>query len=183
MKYAAVLPLVAASLIGSASLPECANAQSNTSNPYELDRLFLMPSDKQPLYQVLSFTNETEVANYYGVGSNQAHLASDFFAGLPTGDTATMLFTRYPELSARAHLYGGNISDLASLQAITNGTLTIISQGYTISGSVNLSGVTSFGAVATRVTNALNKNLPKVAATTSSRRYRYHSQDLSTDYY
>jgi hypothetical protein len=165
MRYVGAFSLVAASLIGSASLPEHANAQSN---PYALDRLFLMPSDKQPLYQVLSFTNETEVENYYGVGSNQAHLATDFFTGLPKGDTATMLFTRYPELSARAHLYGGNISNLASLQAITNGTLTITSQGYNISGSVNLSGVTSFSAAATRITNALNAHLPTVAATTGS---------------
>src|SRR5271165_7168491 len=166
MKYAAVLPLVAASLIGSASLPECANA---TSNPYALDRLFLMPSDKQPFGEVLPFTNETEVANYYGVGTFQANLASDFFAGLPTGDTATMLMTRYPELSARAHLYGGNISDLASLQTITNGTLTITSQGYTITvPHLNLSNVTSFNAAATAITNALNKNLPTVAVTTGS---------------
>jgi len=165
MRYVGAFSLVAGSLMGSALLPECASAQSN---PYALDRLFLMPSDKQPVYQVLSFTNETEVANYYGVGSYQAQLASDFFAGY-TGNSATMLFTRYPELSARAHLYGADISDLtlAQLQAI-NGTLTITSQGYNFSGSVNLSGVSSFEAAAAAIQNDLNQTLPTAAVTTGT---------------
>jgi len=56
---------------------------------------------------------------------------------------------------------------IPQLQAI-NGTLTITSQGYNISGHVNLSGVTSFNEAATRITNALNKGLPTVAVTTGS---------------
>ena len=160
--------LVAAALIGSTALPECANA---TSNPNAGTRLFLMPSDKQPLYEVLSFTDETEVANFYGVGSFQAHMASGFFAGLPKGDSATMLFTRYPELAARAHLYGGNLSGMTiqQLQAILGGSLSITSQGYTITAPhINFSGITSFSAAANHIENVLNNNLPTVASTTGS---------------
>ena len=68
MRYGAAFLLVAAFLLGSASLPECANAQSN---PDALDRLFLTNNDWTPLYDVLSFTSETAVANYYGASSNQ----------------------------------------------------------------------------------------------------------------
>jgi hypothetical protein len=165
MRYVAAIPLVAASLIASVSLPECANAQSN---PYSLDRLFLMPSFDQPLYQILSFNNETEVANYYGATSYQAHLASDFYANGGAG-SATMLFTRYPEGGARAHLYGANISNmtLQQLQA-TNGSISLTSQGYAYSGSVNLTGVSSFSAAASAMTKALDQTLPVAAVTTGS---------------
>jgi hypothetical protein len=163
VRYAAAFPLVAASLIGSAS--ECAKAQSD---PYALDRLFLESSDATPLYEVLSFDSETEVANYYGADSNEASLATEFYANGGTG-VANMLFARYPVLPARAHLYGANVSNLtlAQLQAI-NGSLSITSEGYKYSGSVNLSGVTSLSAAGTAIEKALNKNLPVAATTTDS---------------
>jgi hypothetical protein len=163
MRYVAAFPLVAAFLLGSASLPECAKAQSN---PYALDRLFLTNNDWAPLYDVLAFDSETAVANYFGATSQPARLATEFFTGY-TGTSATMLFTRYPELPARAHLYGSNISNLtlAQLQAI-NGSITISSEGYNYSGSINLSGATSFVSAANIIANALNKNLPVAAVAT-----------------
>jgi hypothetical protein len=68
-----------------------------------------------------------------------------------------------------ATLYGANISNmtLAQLQAV-NGSLSITSQGYAFSGSVNLSGVTNFAAAATAIQKALNANLPVAATTTAS---------------
>ena len=140
MRSAAALPLIAASLIWSASIAERANAQT-----YALDRLFLAQSQKQPFDEVKSFTNQTAVDNYYGVGTEQARLASDFFAGLPNGDTAKMLFIRLPILSARANVVGSDVSGLAiaKLDAV-NGTLSITSQGYPYSSKINLSGVTGF---------------------------------------
>src|SRR5208282_4473878 len=45
---------------------------------------------------------------------------------------------------------------------------SITSQGYAFSGSVNLSGVASFGAAATDIQTALNANLPVAATTTAS---------------
>src|SRR5208282_3241063 len=96
MRYVGAFSLVAGSLIGLASLPECANAQSNTSNPYALDRLFLTATDRLPLYDPLSFNSIVGVENYFGVSSVEGALARDFFAGY-TGDSANMIFTRYPE--------------------------------------------------------------------------------------
>jgi hypothetical protein len=108
------------------------------------------------------------VENYYGATSQPAKLATEFFSNY-TGDSATMLFTRYPELPARAHLYGANIRDmtLAQLRAL-NGNLTISSQGYNYAGSINLSGVKSFAGAARSIANALNKKLPTAAVTTGS---------------
>jgi hypothetical protein len=165
MRYAGAFPVVAACLIGSASLAESASAQDN---PYALDRLFLESSDATPLYDVLSFNSETGVANYYGATSIEAHMADEFFSDY-TGDSANMLFARYPVLPGRAHLYGGNVSNLTipQLQAI-NGPISITSEGYKYSGSINLSGVTSFSGAATAIEKALNKNLPVAAVTTGS---------------
>ena len=165
MRNARAFAAVAACLIGSASLHGSANAQANQ---FALDRLFLESSDATPLYDVLSFNSETAVANYYGATSNEASLATEFFAGY-TGDSANMLFARYPVLPGRAHLYGANVSNLTlpQLQAI-HGQLSITSEGYNYSGSLNLSGVTSLSAAGAAIEKALNKNLPVAAVTTSS---------------
>jgi len=122
---------------------------------------------------VLTFNNETAVENYYGTSSEEASLAIDFFNGY-SGTSANMLFTRLPVLSARAHLVGGNITGLtlAQLQAI-NGMISITSQGYSYSASINLSGVTGSGATAFKnaayiIQTDLNNNLPTAALTTAS---------------
>ena len=135
------------------------------SSPYALDRLFLETSSVTPGFEVLSFNSETAVVNFYGVGSSEAGLAAQFFAEY--GTAATMLFARYPVGGNRAHLFGANVSNLTlqQLQAI-NGTLSITSQGYLFSGSVNLSGVASFTAAAIAIQAALNQNLPVAAVTT-----------------
>ena len=105
------------------------------------------------------------MANFYGVASAEAGLAAQFFAEY--GTAATMLFARYPVGGNRAHLFGANVSNLTlqQLQAI-NGPISITSQGYLFSGSVNLSGVTSFTAAAVAIQAALNQNLPVAAVTT-----------------
>jgi hypothetical protein len=152
-----------------------AGASAPTTDPagtysglYALNRLILDPdnNDLSP-YQTLSFNSATAVANYFGATSLEAQLADEFFAGY--GSSATLLFARYPVAGSRAHLFGGDISNmtLAQLQAI-NGSITITSQGYTFSGSINLSGVTSFSAAATAIENALDANLPVAAVTTGS---------------
>jgi hypothetical protein len=158
----AALPLVAASLIGSASLPERASAQD------ALDRLFLDTSNYTPLNEVLSFNSETAVENFYGENSSEASLAAEFYAGY-SGSSAYMLFARYPVGGARARLYGSNISGLTlhRLQEV-DGTISITSQGYNFSASVNLSGVKGFYAAAASIQNALDQTLPVEAVTTGS---------------
>ena len=127
------------------------------STHYALDRLFLDTSVASPLHGVLSFNSATAVANFYGASSFEAALANEFFAGY-SGSSATMLFTRYPVAGARAHLAGSDISNLTlnQLQSI-NGTLSITSQGYAYSASINLSGVQSFSLAAVEIQAALNE--------------------------
>ena len=135
------------------------------SSPYALDTLFLETSSATPNNEVLSFNSVTAVANYYGNTSAEAGMAAQFFADY--GTAANMLFIRFPIGGNRAHLYGGNVStlDQAQLDAI-NGNLSVISQGYKYSATINLTGVTSFTAAATAIQAALNENLPVAAVTT-----------------
>jgi hypothetical protein len=164
MRFTAVFSLGFAALICSAALNDGASAQSN---PYALDRLFLDP-DQIPFNDVLSFNSETAVENYFGLGSREASLASDFFAGY-TGDSANMLFARFVPGGGRARIYGGNLSGLsqAQLQAI-NGTLSLTSEGYKFNASVNLASATSLASAAYRIQTALNAVQPTVATITGS---------------
>ena len=75
----------------------------------------------------------------------------------------------FPMNPERAHLYGANINDLTlpQLQAI-KGPISIVSDGFTYSGHVDLSTVTGFDQAANRIKAALNKNLPIAATTTGS---------------
>ncbi len=138
------------------------------SSPYALNRLFIGGNNQTPANSVLSFNSATAVANYYGVTSAEASLANEFFAGY-SGTSATMLVTRYTAGGDRPHLLGANISTLTlnQLQSIS-GSLSIVFQGYTYSGSVNLSGVNSFSAAATAIQTALDLNVPIAAVTAGS---------------
>ena len=107
------------------------------------------------------------MANYYGATSREDTLAKEFFAGYG-GTSATMLFTRYG-LGQRPHLLGANISNLTltQLQSIS-GSLALTFNGYTYSGTINLSGVTSFTDAASAIQAALNSNLQVAAVTAGS---------------
>ena len=145
------------------------------SSPYALTRLFIEWQNNTPDNTVLPFSSVTAVENYYGVTSSEATLAKDFFA-VNYGDTsATMLFTRLP-VRRRPHLLGANVSDLtlSELQSI-KGSLTITFQGWTYSGTVNLSApdqegepCPNFTYAAGYITDALNRNLPVAAVTAES---------------
>ena len=134
---------------------------------YALDRLFLIADNTAPTSSVLSFQSATAVANYFGVTSQEASLANEYFAD-DNGAPATMLISRYGFGGARPHLYGANISNLTlnQLQSIS-GSLSIDFDGYTYSGSINLSGE-SFSGAASAIQTALNQNRPVAATTTGS---------------
>ena len=138
------------------------------SSPYALNRLFLEGGNTTPANTVLSFSSATAVANYYGATSAQASLANEFFAGY-AGTSATMLFTRYTVGGVRPHLLGANISNLTLRQLRSiSGSLSITFQGNTYSGTINLSGVSGFSAVATAIQKTLNSNLQVAAVTAGS---------------
>ena len=137
------------------------------SSPYALSRLIIVPVQNTPDNVVLSFNRAVAVENYYGVKSPEATLAKEFFAGY-AGTSATLSFTRFAN-GQRPHLLGANISSLTlpELQSI-NGTLTLTFDGFTYSGNVDLSGVTSFSDAAIDIRHALNRKLQTAAVTTGS---------------
>jgi hypothetical protein len=137
------------------------------SSPYALNRLIVLYESNTPATAVLSFNSVAAVENYYGVTSSEATLAKEFFAGY-AGTSATLSFTRFG-LGQRPHLLGANISNLtlAQLQSI-NGSLALTFDGYTYSGKVNLSGVTSFQAAAKAIQATLNSSLQVEAVTAGS---------------
>ena len=81
----------------SAPTPAAAGAYvfNTAESQYGLDRLFLTYDNNVPLNEVLSFNSETAVANFFGEGSQEATLATDFFSGY-AGSSGNMLFARLP---------------------------------------------------------------------------------------
>ena len=141
---------------------------NTAASPYGLNRLFLDLGNRVPLNEVLSFNSATAVKNFFGVGSAEATLATDFFAGY-NGSSANMLFVRTPLGGARARIYGANISGLTlpQLQAI-RGRLDLTSGGHKFHAWVNLATATSFASAASLIQSALDAVRPTVATTTNS---------------
>lgn len=156
---------VVALLFQTALAIERADAQSN---PYALDRLFLILGNNVPFNEVLPFNSVTAVENYFGINSSEAQLANDFFAGY-SGSSAKMLFDRIPAGGGRARLYGADISTLTLPQVRKiSGTLSVTSQGYTFNAQINLSSATSLKSAAGLIQSQLDAAQPTVATTLGS---------------
>lgn len=126
----------------------------------DINGLFLTNSNRAPIGAVLQFPDETAVEDFFGLGSNEASLATVYFDGFEGADASpgNLLFAQYNTAAVDAYIRGGNISalSLAALQSIT-GTLIIAMDGYTrTAGALNLSGATSFSNAASIIQTALN---------------------------
>jgi hypothetical protein len=136
-----------------------------------LNGVFLTTSVIPPLGTVQQFTSEAAVQSYFGAGSTEALIATIYFTGWSNSlqKPENMVFVQYPQNPVAAYLRGGNISavPLATLQGY-NGTLTVVLDGVTYSGSVNLSGAGSFSAAAGLIATALNTSPPTEASFTGS---------------
>ena len=114
------------------------------SSPYALNRLFIVLEKNNAGKRRSLVSQRNGGGELLWRTSSEASLAKEFFAAYYGDTSATMLFTRIG-LGQRPHLLGANISNLTltQLQSI-NGSLALTFDGYTYSGHVNLSGVTSF---------------------------------------
>ncbi len=137
----------------------------------DLNGLLLTDSTQIPIGTVQSFASSLAVSNYFGASSDEAALAAVYFAGFDGSNAkpGAMLFSQYPTASVAAYLRGGDISDLtlAQLQALS-GTLSVVIDGVTKSGSVNLSAATSFSSAAGIVGNTLAIHGQQAAVVTGS---------------
>jgi hypothetical protein len=117
----------------------------------DLNGLVLTTSSRVPIGSVLSFGSQPAVAAFFGPASKEAAMAAVYFSGYSISNVkpSTMLFAQYALNAVSAYLQGGNISgiSLPTLQSY-NGTLSIVIDGTTKSGTVNLSGATSFSNAA-----------------------------------
>jgi hypothetical protein len=136
-----------------------------------LSGLFLTNSTRVPIGSVAQFSDSDSVQNYFGAGSTEAAMAQVYFAGWSNSlqKPANMIFAQYPSTAVAAYLRGGNISaiTLATLQGY-NGTLTIVINGATYTGTVNLSGASSFSNAASLIATALNTSPPTEASFTAA---------------
>ncbi len=112
-------------------------------------------SNRVPLGAVYSFALGSAVTSFFGSGSAEDVVAnggagkgSGYFGGFTGADRipGALLFAQYNQAAVAAYLWGGNVGaalTLAQLKALS-GTLSITIDGTPKSGSVNLSGATSF---------------------------------------
>lgn len=141
-------------------------------NQLQLNGLMLTTSSRVPIGSVASFASALAVSNFFGASSNEAKQAAVYFQGY-SGATQTpgaLLFAQYNTASVAAYLESGNITSaltLAQIQLI-NGSFTVIMDGYSRTGVINLSGVPSFSAAAGVIGSGLNSSLSTLANFTGS---------------
>lgn len=141
----------------------------------DLNTLCLTQSTRVPIGEVVSFPSAAAVADWFGQNAPEAAFGSIYFKGPldPTGvmvQPGEMLFAQYNTAPVPAYMQGGSIGSagLAAIQAV-NGTLSITIDGSAHSGSVNLSGATSFSNAAQIIADALDiTSNPVVAVVTGS---------------
>ena len=122
----------------------------------EFNGLSLTDNSQAPIGLFLSFLTLLEVKNYFGSSSAEADFATIYFNGFDnaTRRPAKIHFQQHPLTAKAAYLRGGPLTGmtLAQLQAIT-GTLTLTSDAETqTTGTIDLSGATSFSNAAALIT-------------------------------
>ena len=125
----------------------------------DLNGLFLTQNAYAPNNSILEFSNATGVKSYFGSTSTEATLASIYFNGYSIGTQlpGTLFFSRYAETANAGWLRGGSLAalTLTELQALAAGTLALTVAGtLKTSGSINLSGATSFSNAAVIIQTA-----------------------------
>jgi len=124
-----------------------------------------------PVGTVLSFNSAQAVTSYFGAASLESTLAQTYFSGFNRATIlpSSLLMAVWPQTALPAFLRGGSLAGmtLAQLQAI-NGTVSVVIDGLTHSGSVNLSTATSFSSAAALIQTAINSSLANAATSTAS---------------
>jgi hypothetical protein len=125
----------------------------------DLSGLVLTNSGRVPVGTVYSFGTPDAVSTFFGPSAVETTYAATYFAGFDNSSIkpASLLFAQYAAAPVAAYLRGGRISGLtlAQLQAIT-GVITLSIDGTPrTSGTITLTGATSFSNAATIITTAL----------------------------
>ena len=136
--------------------PQVLSAAGSALN---LSGLVLTTNTRVPIGSVLSFPTDVAVNAYFGDGSAEDIIADDYFLGFDNSNAkpGAILFAQYNPTIVPGYIRSASLSamTLAQLQALT-GTLTLTVNGVPVtSGTINLSGATSFSNAATLITTGL----------------------------
>lgn len=128
-------------------------------NPLSLNAIFIDQGLTVPVSSLLSFASLDDVVAYFGSGSSQALLASNYFLGFDnsTKKPGTLFFAGYALAARAAFLRGQSLAGttLSQIQAVT-GSLSITVDGVAkTAASLNLSAASSFTNAASLITTAL----------------------------
>lgn len=125
----------------------------------DINGVVLTTSTRVPIGTVPSFASASDVSDYFGPTSQEASLAGIYFSGFTNSTSlpGAMLFAQYPASAVSAYVRGADISamTLGTLQGLS-GTMTIVADGTTHAGSVNLAAATGFSSAASIIQTALN---------------------------
>jgi hypothetical protein len=155
--------------------PQVLSAAGSALN---LSALILTTSTRVPIGSILSFPTDTAVNAYFGDGAVEDIIADDYFLGFDNSNAkpGAILFAQYNPTAVPGYIRSGSLSamTLTQLQALT-GTLTLTVNGVAVtSGTINLSGATSFSNAATLITtgfgyfDAVTSNATTIAAGTAT---------------
>lgn len=146
------------------SIPASAIVQVNPGvlsgggSALDLSGLFLTNDGSVPIGTVKTFSNQTDVANFFGSTSNEALMAASYFLGFDnkTKTPGQILFAQYPAANVAAYLRGGSLASmtLAQLKALSGTIIVTVDGTVKTSSSINLSAATSFSNAATIIAAA-----------------------------
>jgi hypothetical protein len=142
-------------------------------NPLALNAVILTTNTSVPIGEVLSFPSADAVGEFFGGSSREAELAAIYFAGFESINASRpseLFFAQFNTAAVAAYLRSASLEGmtLAELQALS-GTLIITINGveYT-TGSINLSGASSFSNAAALIQTALQAQLASTTCTFNS---------------
>ncbi len=141
-------------------------------NPLSLNGLFLTSNISVPVGSVSEFPSAEAVADFFGASTREAQMATIYFDGFDISTTkpSNMMFAQYNTTAVAAYLRSGSLAGLTLAQLqLLSGTLTITINGAPVTtGSINLSGATSFSNAAALIQAALNTALSGTTCTFNS---------------
>jgi hypothetical protein len=124
----------------------------------ELNGLFLTKSERiTTASRALEFTDVKSVYDYFGDDSEEARLASIYFAGYDNSSRkpARAYFALFISENLPAWIRGGKPAELPALQAVTAGALTLTVGGTQDTVTLDLSAATSYSGIAELIQTAV----------------------------
>ncbi|MEX3240530.1 DUF3383 domain-containing protein [Serratia quinivorans] len=129
----------------------------------DLNGLILTDSAYAPVGSVLSFSSDEDVAKYFGSASQEAAMATIYFAGYKnsTKQPGNLLYSQFNTEDISAFLRSASMADvtLAQLKLLT-GTIILTVDGTPVtSTSISLSAATSFDNAATLIKTGIGPSV------------------------